>query len=110
MTTAGQVTVQISLAVILVIVIAYTAGRVHQWYRRAFERDVAYREGYNQASLSLFPLAARKPVAGNRARPPAAARTAQFPAAVPFHVLDQQRPARDWPLPRSGRDADIRRG
>ena len=61
MTTAGQVTLQISLAVLLVIIIAYAAGRVHQWYRRSVEQDEAYREGYNQASLTLFPLAVRKP-------------------------------------------------
>ena len=65
MTTAGQVTVQISLAVLLVVVVAYAAGRVHQWYRRTDERDLAYREGYDQASATLFPLAVRKP-AGKR--------------------------------------------
>jgi hypothetical protein len=56
-------TFQIALAVIFAIVTAYSAGRVHQWYKHSFERDVAYREGYEQASRTLFHLAARNPPA-----------------------------------------------
>ena len=37
----------------------YAAGRIHQWYRTALERDQAYREGYDTATRSLFGLAAR---------------------------------------------------
>ena len=59
----GSTTLQIALAVIFVIATAYAAGRVHQWHRHTFERDVAYREGYNQASRTLFHLAARNPSA-----------------------------------------------
>jgi hypothetical protein len=60
MTTVETARVRISLAVILMIVIAYAAGRVHQWCRRTMERDTAHREGYAQASRTLFPLAVRK--------------------------------------------------
>jgi hypothetical protein len=42
-----------------VIFCAYTGGRVHQWYRQSLERDTAFREGYDQASRALFPLASR---------------------------------------------------
>lgn len=37
----------------------YAAGRIHQWYRTALERDQAYRDGYDSATRSLFSLAAR---------------------------------------------------
>ena len=62
-----SIAVQITLSVIFVIVSSYTAGRMHQWYRHSFERDVAYREGYNQASRSLFHLAVRNMPAKDRA-------------------------------------------
>ena len=51
--------IQVALAVAIVIFTAYAAGRVHQWYRHGFEREVAYREGYNEASHALFHLAIR---------------------------------------------------
>jgi hypothetical protein len=59
MSASTSTAVQVALAVALVIFAAYATGRVHQWYRRGFERDVAYREGYNQASRTLFHLAIR---------------------------------------------------
>jgi hypothetical protein len=59
MSASHSVAVQVALAVALVILTAYAAGRVHQWYRHGFERDVAYRDGYNQASRTLFHLAIR---------------------------------------------------
>lgn len=37
----------------------YAAGRIHQWYRTALDRDQAYRDGYDTATRSLFSLAAR---------------------------------------------------
>lgn len=36
---------------------SYAAGRIHQWYRHALERDQAYREGYNSAAQGLFRFA-----------------------------------------------------
>lgn len=54
-----SIAIQVALAVGIVIFTAYAAGRVHQWYRHGFEREVAYREGYNEASHALFHLAIR---------------------------------------------------
>ncbi|GAB1694377.1 hypothetical protein [Krasilnikovia sp. M28-CT-15] len=59
MTPAGSSALQVALAVAFVIFSAYAAGRVHQWYRQGFERETAYREGYDQASHTLFHLATR---------------------------------------------------
>lgn len=38
----------------IVVTTAYAAGRLHQWYRHAHERDDAWRAGYNLAMRSLF--------------------------------------------------------
>jgi hypothetical protein len=115
MTTTGHVTVQISLAVILMIVIAYTAGRVHQWYRHSLERDLAYREGYNQASQTLFPLAVRKPSRKLDAIPvpqPVEAGAAAPPhGVVPHHMVDQHHSTSDWPQRHSeGHDTGTQKG
>jgi len=59
---------QFTLAIALVIFSAYAAGRVHQWYRHSFEREVAYRDGYNQASQALFHLAIRTTSPGSSPR------------------------------------------
>ncbi|MFG1608626.1 hypothetical protein [Actinoplanes sp. NPDC049265] len=32
----------------------YALGRIHQWYRHGETRDAAYRQGYDEASRSLF--------------------------------------------------------
>jgi hypothetical protein len=32
----------------------YALGRIHQWYRHGEARDSAYRQGYDEASRSLF--------------------------------------------------------
>ncbi|MCA2214093.1 hypothetical protein [Jidongwangia harbinensis] len=66
--------IQVALAVAIVIFTAYAAGRVHQWYRHGFEREVAYREGYNEASHALFHLAIRT-LPGTSSPEPAAATT-----------------------------------
>jgi hypothetical protein len=89
----GSTTLQIAFAVIFVIVTAYSAGRVHQWHRHTFERDVAYREGYNQASRTLFHLAARNPSAkADPSAPDAVPRSAvPLRSVVPFHPLGSDR-------------------
>ena len=56
---------QVMFAVAIVIFTAYAAGRVHQWYRHGFEREEAFREGYNQASHALFHLATRNMSGGS---------------------------------------------
>lgn len=49
----------IVLVVAMTVCTGYAAGRIHQWYRTALERDQAYRDGYDTATRSLFSLAAR---------------------------------------------------
>jgi hypothetical protein len=59
MSLPSSTALQVMFAVAIVIFTAYAAGRVHQWYRHGFEREEAFREGYNQASHALFHLATR---------------------------------------------------
>jgi hypothetical protein len=59
MSLPSSTALQVILAVATVIFTAYAAGRVHQWSRHGFEREEAFREGYNQASHALFHLATR---------------------------------------------------
>jgi hypothetical protein len=47
------------LAMFLLVLMTYMAGRVHQFFRQTVEREMAYRDGYNQATQSLFSLATR---------------------------------------------------
>jgi hypothetical protein len=49
----------ITFLVILAVSAGYAAGRLHQWYRTALERDRAWRDGYDLASGSMFKTAAR---------------------------------------------------
>jgi hypothetical protein len=60
--------------VLFAICLSYAAGRMHQWYLHALERDQAWRHGYDLAARSLFHLATRV----NRPQPatPAATRKA----------------------------------
>ncbi|UQU65765.1 hypothetical protein COUCH_05450 [Couchioplanes caeruleus] len=95
MTPSGSIAIQLALSVAMVIFTAYVAGRVHQWYRHGFDRDVAFREGYNQASHTLFQLAVRNhpvkpaPVAAPR---PATAVAPGVRAVVPLHQLPERTP------------------
>ena len=72
MTAPGNNLLQVALALAFVIASGYASGRIHQWYKHGLERDQAYREGYNQASRSMFDMAIRsrsgKPLAA--AAPP----------------------------------------
>jgi hypothetical protein len=47
------------VGILLMIILCYAAGRLHQWYRSGMDREDAYRDGYNQATKSLFGLATR---------------------------------------------------
>jgi len=71
MIETSPVLYQLISAVLLVIVTAYAAGRVHQWYKHGLERDLAYRDGYDEASHSLFHLATRVPAAQDSSSPSA---------------------------------------
>jgi hypothetical protein len=50
---------ELAFAFALVIAAGYAAGRLHQRSRRKTEQADAYREGYDQASETLFPLTVR---------------------------------------------------
>jgi hypothetical protein len=47
------------MAILLLVLMTYLAGRIHQFFRQTVEREMAYRDGYNQATKSLFALATR---------------------------------------------------
>jgi len=66
MTAPGNNVVIFLLALALVVASAYASGRIHQWYRNGLERDQAYRDGYDQASHSLFDMATHKRSAKDR--------------------------------------------
>jgi hypothetical protein len=55
----GSTALELALALIVVIAGGYAAGRLHQYSRRKTEQADAYREGYDQASETLFPLTVR---------------------------------------------------
>jgi hypothetical protein len=49
----------LALGILLVMLGGYVAGRIHQILRRYSEQDTAYREGFDEASRTLFPLTVR---------------------------------------------------
>jgi hypothetical protein len=80
------------MAMFLLVLMTYLAGRVHQFFRQTVEREVAFRDGYNQATKSLFALATRTakglpPAApAQDSEPPAAPATLRGFASVPGEV------------------------
>lgn len=69
-------------AVVFLVALCYAAGRLHEFSRRVSERELAFQEGYNRATKSLFSLATRatKGLTIERSKPVPAMRGA---AAVP---------------------------
>ena len=59
MIAPGNSFIQLILALAFVIASGYASGRIHQWYKHGLERDHAYREGYDQASQSMFDMVTR---------------------------------------------------
>lgn len=59
MIAPGNALLSSALGILLVVVLCYAAGRLHQWYRTTYEREAAFRDGYDTATRSLFSLAAR---------------------------------------------------
>jgi hypothetical protein len=59
MIAPGNSFIQLLLALAFVIASGYASGRIHQWYKHGLERDHAYREGYDQASQSMFDMVIR---------------------------------------------------
>lgn len=53
----GNDYLHILLALLFTLAVTYAAGRLHEWYRHALERDLAWREGYDRATHSLYRLA-----------------------------------------------------
>ena len=62
---------------------SYAAGRVHQWYKHALDRDEAWRGGYDRATHSLFNLATR---AGREAQAAPTASVVKLEANVPAQL------------------------
>ncbi|UQU65764.1 hypothetical protein COUCH_05445 [Couchioplanes caeruleus] len=105
MTVPGNSIIQALFALAFVIASGYAAGRIHQWYKQGLDRDEAYRNGYDQASNSMFDMAIRK-----RQQDPAAADAeGDFtPAAAESpdrqHLVGQsRRRIQSQPQPKSGR-------
>lgn len=59
MIAPGNSFLQLLLALAFVIASGYASGRIHQWYKHGLERDHAFREGYDQASQSMFDMVTR---------------------------------------------------
>ncbi len=53
----GNDFLQVLFVLLFTLTVTYAAGRLHQWYRQALERDLAWREGYDRATHSLYRLA-----------------------------------------------------
>lgn len=47
------------IAIVMISVLCYVGGRVHQYFLQGVQRDHAFREGYNTATKALFSLATR---------------------------------------------------
>jgi hypothetical protein len=58
-TVPGNSELQIMLGLAFMVACSYAAGRLHQWYKHALDRDSAFRDGYDRASRSLFAYATR---------------------------------------------------
>lgn len=59
MSAPGNTIISTGLGVLMLIILCYVGGRLHQWYRHTLDREDAYRDGYNTATKSLFHLATR---------------------------------------------------
>lgn len=59
MSAPGNTLITTGLGVLMLVVVCYVGGRLHQWYKHTFEREEAFREGYDKATRSLFSLATK---------------------------------------------------
>ena len=75
MTAPGDSVLIFMLLALFVACCAYAAGRLHQRYQTARDREEAYRDGYETASSRVFSLAARTLVPKRAARGSAAVAT-----------------------------------
>jgi hypothetical protein len=60
MIAPGNGLIQTIFAVAFLVASGYALGRIHQWYRDSARRELAYRQGYDLASDSMFDMAIRK--------------------------------------------------
>lgn len=81
MSASGHPLLTTGFGLFMIIVLCYTAGRLHQWYKTAADREAAFRDGYNMATTSLFSTAARI----SRATTVPVARGAASVAPAPRH-------------------------
>lgn len=59
MTAPGSSLLSGGLGLLLLVILCYVGGRLHQWYKYGLDREEAYRDGYDTATKSLFSLATR---------------------------------------------------
>jgi hypothetical protein len=81
MIAPGNGLIQIFFAVAFVIASGYAVGRIHQWYRDGPERDDAYRNGYDCASVRMFDMALSKQSEDGAAAPAPAGAAVRSPGA-----------------------------
>ena len=89
MTAPGNSILQIVLAFAFVVASGYAVGRIHEWYRFGAERDESYRDGYDEASQSLFDMALQR-----RAAIPAGGASRSLAALSVTPAAAADRPAR----------------
>lgn len=59
MNAPGNQILTTGLGMLMLIILCYVGGRLHQWYKHTMDREEAFRDGYNTATRSLFSLATR---------------------------------------------------
>lgn len=91
MSAPGNTFLSTGLGVLFLIVLCYVGGRLHQWYKHTFEREEAFREGYDRATRSLFSLATRtnKDVVAVARAPEFQTGVARGAAPIPLNTVQQ---------------------
>jgi hypothetical protein len=56
LTAVSNTVITVGLSLSIFVSSAYALGRIHQWYRHGAAREVAYRDGYDKASHTMFGL------------------------------------------------------
>jgi hypothetical protein len=104
------------LGLFLIIVLCYTAGRMHQWYRTSTDRESAFREGYDTATKSLFSLAtrtmkamARQPARGAAPVSPATRGTPPVTQVSPVTPIERARHRADDSMQRKFHPSEFKR-
>ncbi|MFI5491394.1 hypothetical protein [Actinoplanes sp. NPDC051859] len=93
MAAPGQDALVIALLAACTACVGYAVGRLHQWYRTGFDRDEAYRDGYETATRSVFSTAARMIGTRRSARGRAAVRAVSKAAPAGMTASSEAAPA-----------------